>query len=85
MTKLLKHAFAEAQKLPPERQDAFAAFLLAELADDKRWDDAFARSQDVLARLAAEALEEDRRGLTLPLDKVLDDADADDSAVRSRP
>ncbi|MEA2464252.1 MAG: hypothetical protein QOJ98_1999 [Acidobacteriota bacterium] len=58
----------EASKLPDQEQDAFAAFMLAELESERRWDDLFARSQDVLARMAEEARQEYRAGLTKPLD-----------------
>jgi hypothetical protein len=53
MTQLLERAIGEAQKLPPSDQDAIAALILEELADDRRWDDAFAASQDRLSKLAA--------------------------------
>lgn len=39
-----------------------------ELEEDTKWDTAFAASCDVLAKLAAEALEDHRAGRTLPLD-----------------
>lgn len=68
MTNLLKEAFDKASELPPEEQDAFARFLLAELESEARWSQAFARSQDVLAKLADEALEEFRAGKTEILD-----------------
>ncbi len=71
MTKLLKEAFAEAEKLPHEEQDAFARWLLEELASEKRWSDLFAASQHKLTDLAAEALEENRSGRTEPLDSDL--------------
>ena len=64
MTELLKRAFREASKLPPEQQNSFAEFILAELESDARWDEAFARSPELLARLAAEALAEDDAGQT---------------------
>ena len=41
-----------------------AAQLLQELADEAKWDTAFAGSAEKLARLAAEALEEYRAGRT---------------------
>jgi len=68
MTELLTRAFAEASKLPTEEQDLFAAWLLEELASEHRWDQLFADSQDVLEKLAAEALAEHRAGKTEPLD-----------------
>jgi hypothetical protein len=62
MTQLLEKAFAEAAKLPESEQDAFALFMLEELDAERGWDEAFARSQDKLARLAAQALSEHRAG-----------------------
>ena len=41
---------------------------LEELASEKRWDMAFANSQDLLSRLADEALAEHRAGKTKLLD-----------------
>ena len=68
MTELLKKAFEQAEELPREEQDAFARWLLGELASEKRWSEAFAASQARLADLANEALEEHRAGQTEPLD-----------------
>ena len=53
MTQLLEQAFGEARRLPAPEQDAIAALILEEIADDRRWDEAFAGSQDQLSRLAA--------------------------------
>jgi hypothetical protein len=52
MTQLLQRALNEAQTLPAAEQDAIAAIILEELADERRWDSAFAGSQDQLSRLA---------------------------------
>ena len=68
MTELLEHAFAEVAKLPDADQDAFAAWIVEELASERQWSQAFAQSQDGLAQLAGEALAEHRAGRTLPLD-----------------
>ncbi len=68
MTQLLEEAFRAAQALPEAEQDALAASILAEIEDERRWSTAFERSPDVLAELAAEALNEHRTGRTLPLD-----------------
>jgi hypothetical protein len=62
MTHLLEQALAELQKLPDAGQDAIAAMILEEISDEARWDQAFARSQDQLARLAERAREEIRAG-----------------------
>lgn len=66
MTNLLKKAFREASKLPPEQQDALASVLIAELEAERDWDDRFAASEGVLGRLADEALNEFRTGSTEP-------------------
>jgi hypothetical protein len=68
MTKLLEKALSEVQKLPEFEQDRVAEWLLAEIEDERRWDEAFANSTDVLEKLALEALEELRTGRTKPLD-----------------
>lgn len=68
MTHLLERAFAEASKLPEPEQDAMASLFLAELESESRWVQAFASSQDQLARLAEEALSEFAAKKTLPLD-----------------
>jgi hypothetical protein len=67
MTKLLKKAFEEASKLPDIEQDTFAKWLLEELESEKKWEELFAESEDILDRLADEALEADRQGRTTPL------------------
>jgi hypothetical protein len=68
MGKLLQQAVAEASRLPEAEQEAVGAWLLAELESERRWDDLFARSGDLLSELAAEAIREDEAGLTMPLD-----------------
>ncbi len=65
---LLEKAFAEVARLPQPEQDTFAAWILDELASERRWNRAFAQSQDVLAQLADEALAEHRAGRTQELD-----------------
>ena len=62
MTQLLEQALAEVRKLAEPEQDAIAALILEELADERRWDEAFARSQEPLARLAAKVREDIRAG-----------------------
>jgi hypothetical protein len=67
MTKLLEKAFQEASKLSDTEQDALARALLDELASERRWDELFAVSPDLLEHLADEALEEHRAGRTQEL------------------
>ena len=71
MTELLKKAFEAVSKLPPESQDAIAARMLMDLEDESRWDEAIARSQDKLALMADEAIEEFKAGKTFPLEGIL--------------
>jgi len=68
VSKLLEKAVEEAFKLPEADQEAVGAWLLAELESERRWDELFARSGDVLEEMAAEAIREDEAGLTKPLD-----------------
>ena len=68
MTELLERAVAQVKQLPANEQDAIAAIILEELEDEVRWQEKFARSQDVLAKLAAEAMAEDQAGKTQELD-----------------
>jgi len=67
MTQLLEKALSEASKLPDAEQDALAAILLEELASEQRWAESFGKSQDVLAKMAEEALAEYRAGRAQPL------------------
>jgi len=68
MTEMFAKAVEQVNRLADEQQDAIAALILEEIEDEARWDALFARSQDVLEQLAAEAEEEDRQGLTKELD-----------------
>ena len=68
MSELLERAIAQLKTLPVEQQNAMAAIILEELEDEKRWDTTFAKSQDALAKLAAEAMAEYRAGKTQELD-----------------
>jgi hypothetical protein len=64
MSELLEQALAEVQKLPLDQQDTIAALILDELADEGKWNRAFADSQDALTRLTAKVREEKRAGRT---------------------
>jgi hypothetical protein len=68
MTKLLERVVERVKALPESEQDVIAALILEELEDEARWDQAFARSQDSLARLAEDAMLEHREGKTQELD-----------------
>jgi hypothetical protein len=62
MSQLLEQAVAEVRKLPDAEQDAIAALILAEIEDDRRWDEAFARAPDKLTALAKRAADQVRTG-----------------------
>jgi hypothetical protein len=68
MTKLLEKAFQEAAKLSSEEQDALARAVLDELAAERRWDELFATSADLLDELSDKALAEHDAGRSRPLD-----------------
>jgi hypothetical protein len=69
MNTRLEEAFAQAAQLPPDQQEALAALLLDEIASERLWDQAFAKSQDQIAQLADEALTEFQEGRTVLLDE----------------
>ncbi len=71
MTELLQKAFDEARKLPDADQNALAARLLEDIADEQWWTEAFAKSPHVLERLADEARAEIAQGKTFPLEDLL--------------
>ena len=62
MTQLLEEAIDAVKKLPTPDQDAIASLILEELADERRWDAAFAASQPQLARLAEKVRDDVRAG-----------------------
>lgn len=68
MTTLLEKAFEVAYQLPSVEQNRLARTILDEIESDRKWDDLFAESEDVLAQLAAEALRDDAQGRTTDLD-----------------
>ncbi len=68
MTDLLERAIAQLQNAPSDRQDAIATLILEELESEQAWDASFARSPDLLAQLAAEAMAEHHAGKTQELD-----------------
>ena len=67
----MEKALERVVALPSAEQDAITSQILASLADEVAWKKRFAEKRDVIRRLAREALEEDERGETLPLDDLL--------------
>jgi len=66
MTQLLEMAMKQVAELPASEQDAVAAIVIEELASERRWSESFARSQDLLAKLAEKALTDYGAGRTRP-------------------
>jgi len=71
MSTLLEKALEQIVALPEDEQDAIASQILSSLADEDAWKKRFAEKRDVIHRMAREALEEDERGETRPLDDLL--------------
>ena len=67
MTQLLEKTLSQVAKLPASEQDAVAAIVMEELASEQRWTDSFAKSQDLLAKLAEKALADHAAKRTKPL------------------
>jgi len=68
MTRLLEKAFNEAARLPEVDQNALAKWVLDELHSETKWQRTFGESEDIVDKLADEALDDKRRGKTTPLD-----------------
>jgi hypothetical protein len=68
---LFEKALEKVAALPEDEQDAIASQILASIADETAWKARFAEKRDVIRRMAQEAIEEDERGETLPLDDLL--------------
>ena len=64
MRKLLEKAFEEASKLPEEEQDALARAVLEELASERRWDELFANSPELVNNSKPSVLRSSRPMLT---------------------
>ena len=71
MTQLLEDALRKVGKLSEDEQNAIAAQILETLEDEEVWEKVLRKNPAKLRKLAAEALEEHRRGKTRPLDEVL--------------
>jgi len=71
MSTLLEKALEKVSTLPLDQQDAIASQILASIADEEAWKKRFEEKRHVIRRLASEALEEDDRGETVPLDDLL--------------
>jgi hypothetical protein len=64
MTTLLAQAIEHLQKCSPAEQDTIAALILEEIADDTRWEEAFAASRPEIEQLAERVRAKIRSGQT---------------------
>jgi hypothetical protein len=71
MSTLLEKALEKVVALTQDEQDAIASQILDSLADEDAWKKRFAEKRDVIRRMAREAIDEDERGETAPLDDLL--------------
>jgi hypothetical protein len=67
MTKSFEQAFKRDSELTEAEQNVLAKWVIEELESEKKWDRAFAGSEDVLEQLADEAFNEYKQGKTKPL------------------
>jgi hypothetical protein len=69
MTTLLEKAFKEASMLSEVDQNALAKWVLDELHSESKWQKKFGETENILEKLADEAIEDKRKGKTTPLDQ----------------
>lgn len=62
MTELLEKAFRKASQLPEGEQNTLARWLLEEIESDRKWQEDFIESADVLDCLANETLDAYKQG-----------------------
>ena len=70
MTQALSAAIATAAKLPEEERDALASILLEEMESEERWRSLFADSQNLLAQMAYQAMQDFQAGRVEPIDQL---------------
>lgn len=68
MNAKLKEAIAAIEQLPEDEQEEMAELILLEIATASKWDESFAKSQDLLKRMADEAHAQYLAGETESLD-----------------
>lgn len=64
MTKLATEAWEKLQELGDAEQDRLARLILDDIESERRWDELFEKSHDLLAEMAAEAKAEYDAGET---------------------
>lgn len=68
MTKLAEQAWAALQELDDREQDRLANMILEDIESERKWDELFAKSEDVLEKLGEAAWQAHLSGRTKPLD-----------------
>lgn len=82
MRTLLQQVVAEVEKLPGKEQDDVSLRFLAELADDKKWDEQFAATTDEQwERMVAYVDKQIEAGGLVPLEDFLNELEADAKVV----
>ncbi|MCC7087796.1 MAG: hypothetical protein M9925_12310 [Chloroflexi bacterium] len=64
MVTKLAEAIARIQELDEESQEMWGAWILEGIESERKWDELFATSQDLLEEMADRALAEEKAGLT---------------------
>lgn len=67
MTKLAAEAWEKLQELNDAEQDRLARLILDDIESERRWDELFAKSQDLLQEWGEEAQNDLESGRTRPL------------------
>ena len=67
MTTLLESAFEKISALPEIEQNIYAKNLLDEIESEKKWDNSFSESEDLLSQMADSALKDLKHSDTKPL------------------
>lgn len=67
MTQLLEKAFKQAKSLPVTEQNALARWLIEEMESERKWEEAFVQSEDILNQMASEAQIDYNKGKTNPM------------------
>ena len=67
----MEEALRRIEALSQQEQDAVASQILETLNDEEAWARSFRENPEKLRALAKQAIEEHRRGETLPLDEIL--------------
>ena len=67
MTTLLETAFQKASTLSEIDQNRFAKLFMEEIASEKKWDNLFGQSEDILGDMADMVLEDYNNKDTTPL------------------